>query len=161
MCFYFVPCFSVCILSIHDCTFVVNSSHKIAGESGRQKRQWKPYLPPPSSPSSRRSYIRSGTSFTLLNNASTWPSISCRISHQQKCRLTIKSVLDSASIDQYFGLTESDARNPTLSTLFRVPMRRKPNQTMLEDVRVPHAKHAVVFAQLEVNGTCIYSPDQI
>ncbi|KAJ0763344.1 putative anthranilate phosphoribosyltransferase [Helianthus annuus] len=58
--------------------------------------------------------------------------ISFRISRQQNCRLTIKSVLDSASIDQYFGLTESDARNPTLSTSFRVPMHRKPNQTVLE-----------------------------
>ncbi|MFS8032102.1 hypothetical protein Hanom_Chr17g01553651 [Helianthus anomalus] len=45
----------------------------------------------------------------------------------KSARLTIKAVLDSASIGQYFGLMKSDARNPTLSTSFRVPMRQKPN----------------------------------
>ncbi|KAL8218880.1 hypothetical protein R6Q57_022253 [Mikania cordata] len=55
-----------------------------------------------------------------------------RLSSRKKCRLTIKSVLDSAAIDQYFGLTESDARNPTLSSSFRISRHRKPNQTVLE-----------------------------
>ncbi|MFS7941343.1 hypothetical protein Hanom_Chr05g00475121 [Helianthus anomalus] len=135
MCFYCVPCFSFCILSIHNCTLTFWCCKFIPtklqeGEGDKNVNGNPNYLSPPSSPSSRRSYIRFGASFTLLNNASTWPSISFRISHRQKCRLTIKSVLDSASIDQYFGLTESDARNPTLSTSFRVSMHRKPNHTV-------------------------------
>ncbi|MFS7981404.1 hypothetical protein Hanom_Chr10g00950531 [Helianthus anomalus] len=137
MCFYCVPCFSFCTLSIQNytltfwcCKFIHTKSQKREGDKNVNGNP--NYLPPSPYPSSRRSYIRSGASFTLLNNASTWPSISFRISHRQKCRLTIKSVLDSASIDQYFGLTESDARNPTLATSFRVSMRRKPNQTVLK-----------------------------
>lgn len=41
-------------------------------------------------------------------------------------------MVDSASVDQYYGLTESDARNPTLSTSFRSQRDRKPNLTVLE-----------------------------
>ncbi|KAK9063491.1 hypothetical protein SSX86_017361 [Deinandra increscens subsp. villosa] len=51
---------------------------------------------------------------------------------QFRRRLAVKAVIDSAAIDQYFGLTESDARNPTVSTSFRSPRHRKPNQTVLE-----------------------------
>lgn len=54
------------------------------------------------------------------------------LSRQQKRQLTVNSVVDSASVDQYYGLTESDARNPTLSTSFRSQRDRKPNLTVLE-----------------------------
>ncbi|KAI3780006.1 hypothetical protein L2E82_09825 [Cichorium intybus] len=54
------------------------------------------------------------------------------LSRLQKRQLIVKAVLDSAAIDQYFGLSESDARNPTLSASFRKPRDRKPNQTVLE-----------------------------
>ncbi|KVI05700.1 Glycosyl transferase, family 3 [Cynara cardunculus var. scolymus] len=56
----------------------------------------------------------------------------CLLYRQRRRQLTIKAVLNSASIDQYFGLTESDARNPTLSTTFRRPRHREPNKTVLE-----------------------------
>lgn len=54
------------------------------------------------------------------------------LSRQQKRKLSIKAVLDSAGIDQYFGLNASDTRNPTLSSSFQRSRYRKPNQTVLE-----------------------------
>nr|XP_043626374.1 anthranilate phosphoribosyltransferase [Erigeron canadensis] len=48
--------------------------------------------------------------------------------HQNKC--IISSVL--SDLDQYYGLSQSDARNPTLSTSFQRPNSRKPNQTVLD-----------------------------
>ncbi|KAI8527011.1 hypothetical protein RHMOL_Rhmol12G0043400 [Rhododendron molle] len=50
---------------------------------------------------------------------------------RRKCRLTVKSVTDSATIDE-LGLSETDIRNPTVSSSYRNPKYRKPNQTVLE-----------------------------
>ncbi|KAG5520806.1 hypothetical protein RHGRI_033396 [Rhododendron griersonianum] len=50
---------------------------------------------------------------------------------RRKCRLTVKSVMDSATIDE-LGLSETDIRNPTVSSSYRNPKYRKPNQTVLE-----------------------------
>lgn len=50
---------------------------------------------------------------------------------RRKCRLTVKSVMDSATIDE-LGLLETDIQNPTVSSSYRNPKYRKPNQTVLE-----------------------------
>lgn len=51
---------------------------------------------------------------------------------RQKCQLTrTNAVLDSATIEK-LGLTESELRNPTLSTSYRNSGYKRPNQTVLE-----------------------------
>lgn len=45
--------------------------------------------------------------------------------------LSIKAVLDSALIEQ-LGLSESEIRNPTISTSYRSSNFPKPNQTLLD-----------------------------
>ncbi|KAJ4843793.1 hypothetical protein Tsubulata_009979 [Turnera subulata] len=47
------------------------------------------------------------------------------------CRLTVKSVLDSATIDQ-LGIPSSDIRNPSVSTSYRSSKLPNPNQTVLD-----------------------------
>ncbi|XP_057984946.1 uncharacterized protein LOC110645907 isoform X2 [Hevea brasiliensis] len=49
----------------------------------------------------------------------------------QKCCLTAKASLDSATIDQ-LGISESDIKNPAVSSLYRSSKLPKPNQTVLE-----------------------------
>ncbi|XP_071690944.1 uncharacterized protein [Rutidosis leptorrhynchoides] len=78
--------------------------------------------------SSTDAYNRQYLQIPLTNDPNP-KSLSYR---NQKRQFNIKSVLDSAAIDQYFGLTLSDARNPTVSTSFQSPRYRKPNQTVLE-----------------------------
>lgn len=46
-------------------------------------------------------------------------------------RLIAKALLDSATMDQ-LGLSESDIRNPTVSSSYRSSKLPKPNQTVLE-----------------------------
>ncbi|MFS7978779.1 hypothetical protein Hanom_Chr10g00919451 [Helianthus anomalus] len=99
MCFYCVPSFSFCILSIHNCTltfwcckFIPTKSKE--GKGDKNVNGNPNYLPPPPSPSSRRSCIRSGASFTLLNNASIWPSISF---HRRRERET-KTLMETITI---------------------------------------------------------------
>ncbi|XP_062110386.1 uncharacterized protein LOC133822159 [Humulus lupulus] len=48
----------------------------------------------------------------------------------RKC-LSVRAVLDSAIIDQ-FGLSESDIRNPSVSSTYRSSELPKPNQTVLD-----------------------------
>ena len=45
--------------------------------------------------------------------------------------LVVKAVLDSAIMDQ-LGLSESDIRNPSVSTSYRSSKLPKPNQTLLD-----------------------------
>ncbi|KAF8365020.1 hypothetical protein HHK36_032975 [Tetracentron sinense] len=52
-------------------------------------------------------------------------------SFRRKRDSTVKSALDSATIDQ-LGLMESDVRNPGISTSYRSSKFPKPNQTVLE-----------------------------
>lgn len=49
----------------------------------------------------------------------------------RRLSLTVKSVLDSATIDQ-LGLAESDIRNPALSSSYRRSQFPRPNQTVLD-----------------------------
>ncbi|KAJ9554486.1 hypothetical protein OSB04_018531 [Centaurea solstitialis] len=78
------------------------------------------------------------TTIPSINNIKTSSIESHNLQFLPKSRrspqlTTIKAVLNPASIDQYFGLNESDARNPTLSTTFRRPRHnREPNKTVLE-----------------------------
>ncbi|CAN1795084.1 Anthranilate phosphoribosyltransferase [Linum perenne] len=44
---------------------------------------------------------------------------------------TVKAVLDSATLDQ-LGITESEIRNPTVSSSYRSSKLQKPNQTVLD-----------------------------
>lgn len=53
-----------------------------------------------------------------------------RIGRSRKC-LTLRAVLDSATIDQ-LGLSEWDIRNPALSSSYRSSELPKPNQTVLD-----------------------------
>ncbi|KAL2547029.1 anthranilate phosphoribosyltransferase [Forsythia ovata] len=46
--------------------------------------------------------------------------------------LSIKAVLYSATLDDELGLSESHIRNPAISTTYRNPKFRRPNQTVLE-----------------------------
>lgn len=50
---------------------------------------------------------------------------------RRNCCLTVKAVLDSATIDQ-LGIPEYDIRNPGVSSSYRSSKLRKPNQTVLE-----------------------------
>lgn len=62
------------------------------------------------------------------------PHFSARNLHssiRQNGWVTVKAVLDSATIDQ-LGLSESDFRNPALSSSYRNSKLPKPNQIVLE-----------------------------
>ncbi|KAL2519588.1 Anthranilate phosphoribosyltransferase [Abeliophyllum distichum] len=50
----------------------------------------------------------------------------------KNCGLSIKAVLYSATVDDELGLSESHIRNPAISTTYRNPKFRRPNQTVLE-----------------------------
>lgn len=49
---------------------------------------------------------------------------------RRKC-LTARALLDSATMDQ-LGLSESDIRNPSISSSYRSSSLPKPNQTVLD-----------------------------
>ncbi|KAK6930981.1 hypothetical protein RJ641_002774 [Dillenia turbinata] len=50
---------------------------------------------------------------------------------ERRRKLSVKSVLDSETIDQ-IGIPESDIRNPSMSSSYRNPNFPKPNQTVLD-----------------------------
>ncbi|KDP26644.1 hypothetical protein JCGZ_17802 [Jatropha curcas] len=72
--------------------------------------------------------IRNTTS-RYLTPSKLHPSI--RFDRGRNCCLTIKAVLDSATIDQ-LGIPESDIKNPAISSSYRNSKLPKPNQTVLE-----------------------------
>ncbi|PON99021.1 Pyrimidine-nucleoside phosphorylase, bacterial/eukaryotic [Trema orientale] len=76
-----------------------------------------------------RNWSRSPHFGTLLKLPST--NLDRRIGGRRRRCLTTRAVLDSATIDQ-LGLSESDIRNPGVSSSYRSSELPKPNQTVLD-----------------------------